>query len=86
VDDSIAAGGGSTSVAFGDITGAPTDNTALSVALGAKQDTLANAAALARITAVAGGPPKWDGGDWPGGGGSGGESVGSKLYLAFNYH
>jgi len=54
--------------------------------LDGKQAALANAAALARITAVAGGPPKWDGGDWPGGGGSGGESVGSKLYLAFNYH
>lgn len=44
-------------------------------ALDGKQDALSNAAALARITAEAGGLPKWDGGDWPGGGSSGGPSI-----------
>jgi hypothetical protein len=62
------------------------DVSGLAAALAGKQAALDNAAALARISAVPGGPPKWDGGDWPGGGGTGGESVGSKLYLASNYH
>ena len=39
-------------------------------ALDGKQATLANAAALARITAGTD-LPLWDGGEWPGGGGSG---------------
>lgn len=41
----------------------------LDTAISGKQAVLANAATLARISAAAGGPPKWDGGDWPGGSG-----------------
>lgn len=51
-------------------------------ALAGKQATLSNAAALARITATAGGAPKWDGGDWPGGGGGTGGWAGSYASLA----
>lgn len=36
--------------------------------LAGKQASLANAAALGRISADPGGAPKWDGGGWPGGG------------------
>ena len=44
-------------------------------ALDGKQSTLANAAALSRITAYAGGDPMWDGGSWPGGSSSAGYSI-----------
>lgn len=45
--------------------------TGLETALEAKQDALSNTAALARISAVAGGSPLWDGRTWPGGGAGG---------------
>ena len=51
------------------------DVTGLINALDGKQSTLANAAALARITAGTNGLPLWDNGEWPGGGGPGGGSL-----------
>ena len=52
------------------ITGLQPELDALGTAVASKQAALSNATALARISAVSDGPPKWDDADWPGGGGT----------------
>ena len=71
-----AASGAAGTATFAGISGQPGDNEALDTVLSAlgtaisdKPDAPANAAALARISAVAGGPMLWDGVELTGGGG-----------------